>query len=382
MVFLVELLHVFRGRATGAGFKQATAIHQFDNRQHLGRGSKLKDREQVGQIIAQHVAGDRDGVFALADRIQRRVGCLARSQDPEFVLNARGLEDRGHVFDQLRIMGTARIQPEDRLTAFGLLPRNGQLDPVLDRGLPCRCRAPDIARVHGMFVQDISVHGDHPHRARRCDFECRGVRAVFLGLLGHQADILDRSGGGWIKRTILFEVRNCFVIDARIGAVGDDAFGVASLPSGPQPLPPARISAGIEASMITSDGTCRLVMPLSELTIYSGGWSSISASISVDDRGPIGHPGDPVQPRSRQCRNSGPRRAASSASPCLSKTGFRKLRHRMSEDNRVGDLHHRGLQVQREQDPVLLRGVDLFGKKGVQALALMKVASTTAPAGS
>jgi hypothetical protein len=31
-------------------------------------------------------------------------------------------------------------------------------------------------------------------------------------------------------------------------------------------LPPARTSAGIDASMITSLGTCKLLMPLSELT--------------------------------------------------------------------------------------------------------------------
>ena len=35
--------------------------------------------------------------------------------------------------------------------------------------------------------------------------------------------------------------------------------------------PDDRIAAGIEASMITSDGTCRLVMPRSESTIASAG---------------------------------------------------------------------------------------------------------------
>jgi hypothetical protein len=44
-----------------------------------------------------------------------------------------------------------------------------------------------------------------------------------------------------------------------------------SLPSAPHILPESRIIAGIEASMITSLGTCRLVMPLSELTIASRG---------------------------------------------------------------------------------------------------------------
>ena len=44
-----------------------------------------------------------------------------------------------------------------------------------------------------------------------------------------------------------------------------------SFPSGPHIWPEARIAAGIEASMMTSLGTCRFVMPLLESTIASGG---------------------------------------------------------------------------------------------------------------
>ena len=36
-------------------------------------------------------------------------------------------------------------------------------------------------------------------------------------------------------------------------------------------MPPMRIRAGIEASTITSEGTCRFVMPLSEFTIARAG---------------------------------------------------------------------------------------------------------------
>ena len=44
-----------------------------------------------------------------------------------------------------------------------------------------------------------------------------------------------------------------------------------SLPSGPHICPDERMAAGIDASMITSLGTCRLVIPLLESTIASGG---------------------------------------------------------------------------------------------------------------
>ena len=45
--------------------------------------------------------------------------------------------------------------------------------------------------------------------------------------------------------------------------------------------PEERIAAGIDASMITSLGTCRFVMPRSESTIASGGPLSYAASIAL-----------------------------------------------------------------------------------------------------
>ena len=42
-------------------------------------------------------------------------------------------------------------------------------------------------------------------------------------------------------------------------------------PSGPHRWPPARIMAGMEASMMTSLGTCRFVMPRSESTMVQAG---------------------------------------------------------------------------------------------------------------
>ncbi|MNR48187.1 hypothetical protein D3C85_1673950 [compost metagenome] len=44
-----------------------------------------------------------------------------------------------------------------------------------------------------------------------------------------------------------------------------------SLPSAFHILPESRIMAGIDASTMTSLGTCRLVMPLSEFTMARGG---------------------------------------------------------------------------------------------------------------
>ncbi|BAS07845.1 hypothetical protein AHiyo4_12670 [Arthrobacter sp. Hiyo4] len=48
----------------------------------------------------------------------------------------------------------------------------------------------------------------------------------------------------------------------------------ASWPSGPHMWPEERIMAGMEASTMMSEGTLRLVMPLSESTMASAGPSS------------------------------------------------------------------------------------------------------------
>jgi hypothetical protein len=55
-------------------------------------------------------------------------------------------------------------------------------------------------------------------------------------------------------------------------------------------------------------------------------------------------------------------------------------RYGMAEDDRIGDLHHRRLDVQREQHAVLLGVVDLLGEEARSALRLITAASMISPA--
>ena len=71
IVLLQELLHVLRRRAAGTGFEQPAAAQQRDDREHLRAGAELEDREEVGEVVAQHVAGDGDRVLAFAYPLQR-----------------------------------------------------------------------------------------------------------------------------------------------------------------------------------------------------------------------------------------------------------------------------------------------------------------------
>ena len=99
----------------------------------------------------------------------------------------------------------------------------------------------------------------------------------------------------------------------------------ASLPSGPHMWPEVRIMAGIEASTITSDGTCRLVMPL--VGVDHGQRRTVGEPL-LDGRLDLGALGQRRRGR-RGCRR-GRRSArgppAASTSPYCSKTSGKKAR--------------------------------------------------------
>ena len=53
---------MFGGRTTSPGLEQSTPGKQGYDGEHLGTGTKFEDGEKVGQIIAQYIAGGRDGI--------------------------------------------------------------------------------------------------------------------------------------------------------------------------------------------------------------------------------------------------------------------------------------------------------------------------------
>ncbi len=115
---------------------------------------------------------------------------------------------------------------------------------------------------------------------------------------------------------------------------------------------------------MTSLGTCRLVIPRSESTMARAGPSASSASKDALISAPSGSDSRPTKMaaepvvRAEACR--GKRRAVAGES--LREEGA----HHMAEDDRVRDLHHRGLEVHREQDAVGLGPSDLGGQERAQ----------------
>ena len=73
MPLLNELLHVLGRGAARAGLEQAAAVQERNDGQHLGAGAELEDGEKVGEVVAEDVASDADGV--LRDGGKEEVRC-------------------------------------------------------------------------------------------------------------------------------------------------------------------------------------------------------------------------------------------------------------------------------------------------------------------
>ena len=124
-----------------------------------------------------------------------------------------------------------------------------------------------------VLQQRLAVVGAYdPHRPGFRDLERLVVRPVLLGRLRHQPDVRGAAHRRRVERAVAPAVLDGLGVQRRVGVVGDHELGVLLLAvrrstSGRT----ARIAAGIDASMITSLGTWRLVMPRAESTIASGG---------------------------------------------------------------------------------------------------------------
>ena len=128
--------------------------------------------------------------------------------------------------------------------------------------------------------------------------------------------------------------------------------------------PDVRIIAGMEASTMTSLGTCRLVMPRSESTMARGGAGGDRAWRCRPRSRPLGRRGARRSgPPGRPTRRWGRRRVRSKVVG-VPVEHLGEVRHDgVAEDDRVGDLHHGGLEVQREQHARAPGVVDLLGEE-------------------
>ena len=261
-------------------------------------------------------------------------------------------------------MGAVPVQPEHRLAALQALAVDGQAHPVLDRGLAGRAQAPDVARIDRVAVQLVAVGGGDGHGAGMRDLERGRVRAVFLGLLGHQADVLDGARGARVQRAGFLEISDALVIDVGIGRVGDHAVGIRL---GPVGAPALAAGAQQRRDRRVDDHVGRHVQVRDALVRVHHVQRRALRHDRVDlgaDRIALGH-----------LRHAG-QHGAQAAIGVRTRRGQRRAvtfehrrqpgAHDMAEDDRVRDLHHRGLQVDREQRAFGLRRLDLGLQKAGQ----------------
>ena len=213
-----------------------------------------------------------------------------------------------------------------------------------------------------------AVHDAHGAVDR--DLERLVVRAVLLGLLRHEPDVGHRTHRRRVERAVGLAVVDDRVVHAGVRRVGDDGL---ACPGVRRPrstsVPESRIIGGIDASMMMSLGTCRLVMPRSESTIASAGPSCSARGDVALDRGALG-----VGERGDAAEHVGEAvvgvhaDAVERVAVLREHVGEVRL-HRVAEDDRVGDLHHRGLEVDREQHALRLGVGHLLGEERVERRA-------------
>ena len=268
--------------------------------------------------------------------------------------------------DQVGVVRAGLVEPEDGGVAGRAGTGHGELDPVADRLVLGLAGPPDVARGHLVLEQDVVVLVEHPDGAGVGDLERLVVAAVLLRRASHQAHVGDRAHRGRVVGAVLAAVVDDDLVDAGIAAVGDDGEGVGLLTArvphvarGPDHRGHARVHDHVarhvqvgDALRVVDHGQLgALLQPL--LDRVGDGLALLAAELlgAGED---AGETVAGVQPRLEE-----------HLALLGEQLGEERL-HRVTEDDRVRDLHHRGLQVQREEHSLVLGPRDLLAQERLQ----------------
>ncbi len=146
VVFLSELFDVFGGGAACAGFEEAAAVHEGDDGEHFGGGSDFEDGEEVGEVVAEDISGDGDGIEALGDALEGDEAGLGGWEDGDVEAGGVVVGEVGFYFgDDLCVVGACFIEPEDGWGVGDAGAVDGEFYPVADGGVFGLAGAPDVA---------------------------------------------------------------------------------------------------------------------------------------------------------------------------------------------------------------------------------------------
>src|SRR5471032_1656199 len=366
-VFFQQLLNVLGCRTACAGFEQAAAVHQWNDGQHFGACAQFHDREQVGQVVAQYVTGYRNGVFAGADTLQRESHGFNRRHDAD--VQARGIVILQVLLDLLDhdgVVAASRVEPEHGRDVAGACAVDGQFDPVLDRRVFGLAHTPDVTGFDFLFHQQVALGVGYPYYAVGADLEGLVVGAVFFGFLSHQADVRHAAHGGWIEGAVFLAVFDSSLIDAGVAAIRDhglgvlqNAFGVPHLTG----ITDHRRHRGVD------DDVARYVQVGDAFVRVDHGQGRTSGvhglDVGFDLRLLIGRQGldAGVQVADAVVQVEADLLQHDSV---LGQCVFIELGNDLAEHDRVGDLHHGGFQVNRQQYALFLGVFDFSGDEAAQ----------------
>ena len=150
------------------GLEQPAAVHQRDDREHLRAGAQLQDREQVGQVVAQHVAGDRDRVLARVGPGPACTGWPRRPAGSRWSARRCPARPAGRAPSRAPAASCPRVSSSQN-TAGAPVARaraTASSHPVADRRVLGLAGPPDVA------LGDL-VRQQHGRRRRRPPARCR-----------------------------------------------------------------------------------------------------------------------------------------------------------------------------------------------------------------
>mmetsp|Transcript_26250 Transcript_26250/g.66180 ORF Transcript_26250/g.66180 Transcript_26250/m.66180 type:complete len:416 (+) Transcript_26250:1613-2860(+) len=348
MALLQELLHVLGGGAARASLKHAAASEQGHDRKHLRRSAELENRKQIGEVVAEDVAGDRDHVFSFPRNFKGFLHGQCWRHDPQVqALRVVELQVFLNLRDHVGVVRAVLVQPEDGGRARSFCSVHRELHPVLDRLVLRLAHAPDVALVH-VVLEHGFLRGfqNHLHLARVGNLERLVVGPVLFSLGSHQPDV----GGGAHLRHVQFAV--CFavvddcLVDPCVRAVRNDEFGVHQLvvlvphPSAvPHGGRHARVHDHVGRHVQVRDALVRVdVRDLGAFLVHRVDVGldlrlfRVAGDLRVHVPQPVVHVH--LQLIEKQV-------------PMLREHVLVIHLHRVSEHDGVGDLHHRRLQVER-----------------------------------
>ena len=368
-VLFQQLLHVLRSGTAGTGLEQAATVHQRHDRQHLGAGAQFHDREQVGQVVTQYVTGHRDGVLAVAGAGQGEFHGFDRRHDADVqVAGVVVLQVGLDLLDHHAVVGAHRVEPEDRRGAAGTGAVDGQLDPVLDRRVLGLAHAEDIAGLDCLFQQQVALAVGNAYHAVGLDLEGLVVGAVLFGFFRHQANVRHAAHGGRIEGAIGFAVFDHGLVDGGVATIRNHRLGVVQLAVGAPHL--AGVTdhgrhrgiddhvarhvqvgdalVGVDHGQGRASGVDGLDVSFDRSLLL--GWQGLDAGVQVADA--------VVQVEADFLQHLG----------VLGQGVLVELGNDLAEHDRVGDLHHGGFQVDRQQYALCLGVFDFGGDESAQGL--------------